>query len=89
MGSCEPVACAARKGAAMRAEELREGMRVTYVPHHAFGIASHLDCERGVVTSWSPRSQENGAFLHPVTVFVRYGNDQNSKATSLENLVPG
>jgi hypothetical protein len=75
----------------MRVEDLREGMRVTYVPNHADNNASHPDCERGVVTSWRESFvKTNGVeTARDCTVFVRYGSQQNSKATSLENLVQG
>lgn len=66
--------------------DLSEGMRVTYVPNHADG-AGHSDCERGVVTAWRTSVERDG--VNETTVFVRYGADQNSKATSLHNLVPG
>lgn len=60
-----------------RASDFHAGERVLYVPNHANGDTAHPDCERGVVTS-----------TNAVNVFVRYGNELHSKATSPENLVP-
>lgn len=51
------------------------GARVRYVPNHAHGDLNHPDCELGIVTSWNEAA-----------VFVRYGEQPNSKATSAEDL---
>jgi hypothetical protein len=52
--------------------------RVIYVPRHAKGDTKHPDCERGVITSL-------GSGL---IVFVRFGNDNNSKGCLENQLVP-
>ena len=53
-----------------------KGEEVIYVPSHANGDVQHQDCERGEITSF------NG-----VHVFVRYGDDDTSKATRYDDLV--
>ena len=60
--------------------KLREdyvGAKVTYIPNHAEGNASHPDCEGGTISSW------NDSFI-----FVNYGRGTNA-ATKAENLVWG
>ena len=60
--------------------KLREdyiGAKVTYIPNHAKGNASHPDCEGGTISSW------NDSFI-----FVNYGKGTNA-ATKAENLVWG
>lgn len=52
------------------------GSKVTYVPLHAEGNASHKDCECGTISSWS-RS----------CIFVNYGG--GSQATSPSDLIWG
>jgi hypothetical protein len=52
--------------------------KVTYVPYHADGDVNHPDCEGGVVTS-----------ITPTTIFVRFGNDANSKGCNPDTLVKG
>ncbi len=70
----------------MKLEQLSVGARVRYVPNHAHGDTSHADCEDGVVTSW--KQADSFHERSPVVaVFVRYGAQPNSKATSLEDLV--
>jgi len=53
------------------------GSKVTYVPSHAKGNASHPACEGGTISSW------NDTF-----VFVNYGKGTNA-ATKPEDLVWG
>ena len=53
------------------------GSKVTYIPNHAKGNASHPDSEGGTISSW------NYHF-----VFVNYGRG-TSAATKTENLVWG
>src|SRR5262245_4783676 len=53
-GVCERGAAAAthrREEQAMTLDEITEGMRVLYIPHHAEGQRTHPDCVRGVVTA--------------------------------------
>ena len=60
--------------------KLREdciGAKVTYMPNHAEGNASHTDCEGGTISSW------NDSFI-----FVNYCKGTNA-ATKAENLVWG
>lgn len=52
--------------------------KVTYVPNHADGNASHKDCEQGVIISWN---DEN--------VNVLYCKGRNIQSTYPENLVWG
>lgn len=66
----------------MTADELREGLRVIYVPYHAHGNTEHPDSERGLVSSWVKGRDGR------VTVFVRYSGQHASKATDLTDLVP-
>jgi hypothetical protein len=61
----------------MTLDDLHEGMRVLYIPHHAHGERTHPDCQRGIVTSKSATQ-----------AFVRYGSDHHSHATAPEVLVP-
>jgi len=53
------------------------GSKVTYIPNHAKGNASHPDCEGGTISSW------NHYF-----VFVNYGKGTNA-ATRPQDLVWG
>ena len=53
------------------------GSKVTYIPDHAKGLASHKDCESGTISSW------NDSFI-----FVNYGKGTNA-ATYPRNLVWG
>lgn len=53
------------------------GSKVTYIPRHANGDASHADSEGGTVSSWND-----------TYVFVNYGTGTN-KATPPELLVWG
>jgi len=48
------------------------GQRVRYVPYHAYGDASHPDCENGVVTSVRTHSPVDGEPLPTPIVFVRF-----------------
>ena len=61
--------------------ELKEsehiGSKVTYIPRHAKGDASHPDADGGTISSW------NDSY-----VFVNYGTGTN-KATPAECLVWG
>jgi hypothetical protein len=52
------------------------GNKVTYVPMHAGGDASHPDCEGGRIISWNSRG-----------VFVDYG--RNRCLTNAEDLIWG
>lgn len=45
--------------------DFQKGMRVRYVPSHAFGDTTHKDCQDGVVSSISPNQK---------FVFVKYDN---------------
>lgn len=63
----------------MSATEFKPGDWVIYVPNHAHGDLAHVDCERGTVTSIG--GETSGL------VFVRYGAELHSKATSLGDLV--
>jgi len=51
--------------------------KVTYIPAHAHGDASHSDCEQGTISSWND-----------TYVFVNYGTGTNA-ATRPEDLVWG
>lgn len=62
----------------MNAADFKPSDWVVYVPSHAHGDKDHPDCERGTVTSVGETSG---------LVFVRYGNQPNSKATSPEDLI--
>ena len=53
------------------------GSKVTYIPNHAKGNASHPDCKGGTISSW------NHYF-----VFVNYGTGTNA-ATRPQDLVWG
>ena len=53
------------------------GSKVTHIPNHAAGNASHPDCEGGTISSW------NHYF-----VFVDYGKGTNA-ATRPQDLVWG
>jgi len=61
----------------MTLDDIHEGMRVLYIPHHAHGERTHPDCQRGIVTS-----------TNATHVFVRYGTDRQSNATLPALLVP-
>jgi len=61
----------------MTLDDIHEGMRVLYIPHHAHGDRAHPDCQRGIVTS-----------KDATYVFVRYGTDRHSNATAPALLVP-
>lgn len=52
------------------------GYKVTYVPRHAQGDASHKDCEQGTIKSWN----DGG-------VFVSYNG--NVQRTNFEDLIWG
>jgi len=39
----------------VKIEDAQRGMRVWYVPKHAHGDPSHIDCESGFVTSTNER----------------------------------
>ena len=54
-----------------------KGSKVTYVPPHANGNASHPSCEGGTISSWNDHY-----------VFVNYGKGTNA-ATRSEDLVWG
>lgn len=56
----------------------KPGDWVIYVPNHAHGDVKHIHCERGTVTSIGATSG---------IVFVRYGAELHSKATSSGDLV--
>ena len=62
------------EGRQVTAEDL--GANVTYIPGHADGKASHPDCERGVIKSWSPTA-----------IFVTYG--RSTQATTPSDLIWG
>ena len=49
---------------------------VTYIPLHAHGNRQHKDSERGVITS-----------MNDTFIFVRFGNEIQSKACYPESLV--
>lgn len=53
------------------------GSKVTYVPTHADGNASHPDAEGGTISSWNE-----------YCVFINYGTGTN-KSTRPEDLVWG
>ncbi len=53
------------------------GSKVTYVPSHVKGDASHPDCEGGTISLWND-----------FYVFVNYGKGTNA-ATKTEDLVWG
>ena len=53
------------------------GSKVTYIPLHANGNASHPDCDGGTIASWNDKF-----------VFVNYGTGTN-EATRPEDLVFG
>lgn len=53
------------------------GSKVTYVPLHAEGKASHPDCEGGTIANWND-----------CNVFVNYGTGTN-KATNPKDLLWG
>lgn len=57
--------------------EEHRGSKVTYIPPHAKGKASHSDCEGGTISLW------NDTFI-----FVNYGRGTNT-ATRPEDLVWG
>ena len=57
-------------------EEYKDS-KVTYIPNHAAGNASHPDCEDGTISSWND-----------IFIFVNYGKGTNA-ATKPENLVWG
>lgn len=57
--------------------ESDKGSKVTYIPPHANGDASHEDAEGGVISSW------NNSFI-----FVEFGTG-TAKACRPENLVWG
>ena len=61
----------------MLLEDIYEGMRVCYMPHHARGKRHHRDCMRGVVTSKNAQD-----------VSVRYGADRHSNITAPALLIP-
>lgn len=61
----------------MNPKDLKEGLVVTYVPKGE-SPSNYKRNECGVVTSWNDRF-----------VFVRYGEDSASKATSIEDLLEG
>jgi len=48
------------------------GQHVRYVPYHAYGDASHPDCENGVVTSIRTHSPVDGSEMVPPIIFVRF-----------------
>lgn len=52
------------------------GSKVTYIPRHAFGNASHADCEGGRIKSWN----DGGVFVD----YVR-----NTARTDFKDLVWG
>jgi len=52
------------------------GRAVKYVPLHAHGDENHKDVEYGIITSFNK-----------VYVFIRYGDQVNSKATSADDLI--
>jgi len=58
-------------------KEFLVGDKVTYVPRHAKGDASHPDCEEGIVTSMNDKF-----------VFVEYGTG-TAKGTDRDFLVLG
>jgi hypothetical protein len=60
--------------------DFKPGDWVVYVPGHASGSLLHPDCERGTVTKIG---EDSGI------IFVRYGAELNSKATSPGDLVAG
>lgn len=60
----------------MQPAQFTPGDEVLYIPMHANRDPTHPDCEKGVVTSTNDHY-----------VFVRYGNQANSKATRAEDLV--
>lgn len=62
----------------MEKKDLKKRLVVTYVPSYAKNDEDDPAREVGVITSW------NDSF-----VFVRYGNDRNSKATRIEDLKIG
>ena len=64
-----------------------KGMRVRYIPTHAFGDATHEDCKTGVVSS----TNEYFVFVKYDTSFiVMTTGDENftSQATDPSDLVP-
>jgi len=61
----------------MNKEDIKIGMKVTYVPGHARGDKKHPDCEKGVVTGIGNKFD---------IIFIRYRDDHISKATSPEDL---
>ena len=56
-------------------DDLRIGDRVKYIPNHAFGDASHPDCEVGIVCS-----------ITCSAVFVQYQTG-GPKATNAKDLI--
>jgi len=63
------------KGRELKKEH--KGSKVTYIPLHAEGDASHPDCQGGTISSWNERY-----------VFVNYGTGIN-QATDPFDLVWG
>jgi len=70
--------------------EFNEGDHVIYRPNRQFTWTDHLD-ERGVVVLPAGQSKETSNGGHVVAgpnyTFVRYGNDEQVKATRTEDLV--
>lgn len=67
------------KGCFIENTELTEehiGSKVTYIPNHANGDASHKDCEEGTIKRWNSSG-----------VFVNY--TRNTCHTRFNNLVWG
>ena len=57
----------------MKLSELKQGVRVRYVPTHAHGDAKHADCETGVVSS-----------VNATVAFVKYDNNMCIMTTGNE-----
>jgi hypothetical protein len=63
----------------MNFQDAKLGMKVLYIPGHAKGDKKHPDCERGIITGIGAKAED--------FVFVRYGDERHSKATSVSDLI--
>ena len=68
----------------MRVEDVKPDLAVIYIPRHAKGDPSHMDCEKGVVVRIS--GDGKGAF---VRYYEKNGEPQTTpKHTLIKNLEP-
>lgn len=70
----------------MELSEFKKGMRVRYVPSHAYRDFRHKDCQNGVVSS----TNEKFVFVkydNAMGVMVTGDEPYTSQATSAEDLI--